>query len=313
MDTFLLKNIDSEKLFYDRTKSVLKSNNHRYITFLNVSNFISYDNISLVTKSYDKINNNTVILKILNKKGSITAEDLITEKLSHPNIISYLHTEITNSFIFIYMEKYRYDLTEYLIEQNKECDELSTKHFFKQMVRAVKYLHSNKIAHFDIKLENFLVSYDGLVKCDTLRKKLPTIILTDFGFATKWDDIPKNNDSSNIGTLSEEYKNVPLSNFRKGSWNYASPEMFFENDYPITSPDVWSLGVCLYIIATLEYPFYYENKDEAISQLKSGKYTFPEGMCISLDIRECINKILVIDPFIRPNIFTISSKIENVF
>lgn len=275
MYSFLSQNIKNN-ILYDSEQKCLESTDKKYVTFFNELNFISSDEYSIVVNSYDKIKKENVILKILNKEYDFL-KDLLVEKLDHPNIIHFSDIYIDNFFIFIYMKKYKYDMTEYLLDLDKPPHEDQIIYFFKKMVSAVKYLHSNKIAHFDVKLDNFLIDYNE-----------KEIILIDFGLAEEWED-----------------KELPLVDLKKGSWNYAPPEMFFNKKYPITSPDIWSLGVCLYIMTTLEYPFSYENKKSAQQIFLNETYNYPKTLDISLNIKKYISKILIVDAFDRPNIFNI--------
>lgn len=284
MDTFLKDNLDI--LQYDKSQQALKSTNKRYISFINKENFISSDDHSIVMKSYDKVNKNIVILKILNKKGAFALKDMVAEKLNHPNIISYIYTDVTDSLIFMYMKKYNYDMAEYILEKGKPLNEKLFIYFFKKIAKTIKYLHSNGVAHYDIKLENILVSNP--------KEKYPHIILSDFGFAEEW--------KVQDGT-------TPLVKFKKGSWNYASPELFSCIEYPITAPDIWSMGVCLFIMITLEYPFY-DSDDKIFNRnIIMGEYQFPLHVQIPDIIKKYITEILITDPYNRPNIFLICETI----
>lgn len=60
---------------------------------------------------------------------------------------------------------------------NGTFNENSARNIFLQMAKAVKYMHSNKICHRDLKLENFLMH----------RKDSLNIKLIDFGLSKSWD------------------------------------------------------------------------------------------------------------------------------
>lgn len=176
-------------------------------------------------------------------------------------------------------------MAEYMVEKSKPLNEKLFMYFFKKMAKTIKYLHSNGIAHYDIKLENFLMSNP--------KEKYPHIVLSDFGFAEEWK---------------VQDKTIPLVKFKKGSWNYASPELFLGIEYPITSPDIWSMGVCLYIMITLEYPFYDEDADTSKRNILTCNYRFPY-ITIPDIIKKYIKEILIANPYSRPNIFSIYESI----
>jgi serine/threonine protein kinase len=57
-----------------------------------------------------------------------------------------------------------------LVAERKRLDEDFARQIFRQVVSALYYLHYNRIAHRDIKLENIMLNKDGVVK------------MIDFGF-----------------------------------------------------------------------------------------------------------------------------------
>lgn len=66
------------------------------------------------------------------------------------------------------------DLFDFLQSDGREIiTEEVGRYFFKQILKAVEYLHDNNIIHRDIKLENILVDEDF------------NLILSDFGLSSK--------------------------------------------------------------------------------------------------------------------------------
>lgn len=268
-----------EKLFYSRY-ILIESSDKRFTTKIN-GREISSDDYSIVINSYDNKAKETVVLKIINKSTYVYKGELLAIKLDHPNIVQYISIEDTTSLLYMYMQKYICDLSDYMIERYHSFTEKIILDFFIQIVDAVKYLHSNKISHFDIKLENFLVDNSDNIE-------FPTIMLTDFGFAESWVE-----------------EDPPATNISRGSLHYAAPEIFSEMKYPITSPDVWSIGICLYILATSEYPFYEDTIFQTKNKIIECKIEYPKNIIISPNIKRYINKILVKNPFLRPSVFDI--------
>lgn len=62
------------------------------------------------------------------------------------------------------------DLLEYL-RDNGPLEEEQAKHYFRQIVAAIQYLHNLDIAHRDLKCENIFITHDNKIK------------VGDFGFA----------------------------------------------------------------------------------------------------------------------------------
>jgi serine/threonine protein kinase len=85
--------------------------------------------------------------------------------------------------------------------------------YFTQLVRGVDYLHSNGVAHLDIKLENVMLDF-----------KTKTIKLIDFGHAT----------------------DKMIVSYLGGTHPYIAPEAFVSTRIETSKADIWALGVILY-------------------------------------------------------------------
>eukprot|EP01084_Bolivina_argentea_P193733 332357_1 len=114
------------------------------------------------------------------------------------------------------------------------------KIIFKQMIECIAYIHSHNVCHFDISLENFLITeVEVLVADDTRKMHFCTdgiqIRLCDFGLA---EAFPK---GSNFE-----------SNKYCGKPNYKSPEVTRYSSqkrrFSAKSNDVWCLGVSFFMM-----------------------------------------------------------------
>ena len=99
------------------------------------------------------------------------------------------------------------------------------------MVNTVRYMHSQKVAHRDLKLENFMMinthSWD--------------LMLIDFGLSFRW----KENMQAEV-SKAENGKVI-------GTPYYISPEIL-AHCYS-EKCDIWSLGVILFMLVTGTPPF----------------------------------------------------------
>jgi len=98
------------------------------------------------------------------------------------------------------------------------------KEMFFQTTFALKYLHSSRIIHRDIKLQNILVEQ---------KNKDFVLKLCDFGVSKIIDTYEKLGFPSKVGS-------VP----------YMAPEMLLEKESRHYAIDIWSLGVLIFKLCT---------------------------------------------------------------
>ncbi|MCQ2817541.1 MAG: protein kinase [archaeon] len=144
------------------------------------------------------------------------AEVEMYEKLSHPNIISYIGNDSDESKIgynFIYLEYISCGNLKQLIETYGSLPENLIKLFLKQIIKVLLYLHNEKkVAHRDIKCSNILIDNNGNIK------------LSDFGCATIIEE-------DGVSGL-------------KGTLPWCAPEVIRNEKYNHKC-DIWSLGCTL--------------------------------------------------------------------
>lgn len=161
-------------------------------------------------------------------------------RLQHPNLLHIYHIypfpkpvtpfpkELTEIFVFMELAEGG-DLHSWM-DTFGIVPEAQAKVWFSQLVSAVDYLHSELVAHRDIKLENCLLTHYGQLK------------LIDFGYAAPLYD-PK------------AKKRVPLTeDIYAGSEHYMSPESVVRPYDPLPG-DIWALGVLLYVMLTGKFPY----------------------------------------------------------
>lgn len=179
----------------------------------------------------------SVAIKLFPKKngecspGYITEEGSVT-KLSHPNLLKY-HTFYKDAIIkgkngdFC---EYSAIVMQYIshgdlfkLVSNSPLTEKVARTLFKQMISVIEYLHEQNLTHLDIKLENFLVTDDG-------------IKLIDF---EDCQDLKKR-------------QNVSLP---AGTSGYRPPEFVTGGYQDLKSADLYSLGVVLFTMVSGTPPY----------------------------------------------------------
>ena len=130
-----------------------------------------------VYKARRKFSGQTCAMKFILKHGksekdirNLRQEIEILRSLRHENIIQMLDTFETKNEFCVVTEFARGELFE-VLEDDKRMPEDEVRSIAKQLVRALHYLHSNRIIHRDMKPQNILIGAQGQVK------------LCDFGFA----------------------------------------------------------------------------------------------------------------------------------
>jgi len=134
------------------------------------------------------------------------------------------------------------------------------------MVNALKYLHSHRVIHRDLKLGNLFIS--GKMELQ----------LGDFGLATKLD-------------FDGEKKRTIC-----GTPNYIAPEVIEGKQGHSYEVDTWSLGVIIYTLLIGKPPFETSNVKKTYSRIRTIAYSFPDHVNISDRAKFLIKRLLVKDP-----------------
>ncbi|KAK3042781.1 hypothetical protein RJ639_001054 [Escallonia herrerae] len=222
-----------------------------------------------VYKGRRKYTGQTVAMKFILKHGK-TEKDIqnlrqeieILRKLKHENIIGMLDSFESPQEFCVVTEFAQGELYE-ILEDDKCLPEDLVQAIAKQLVRALHYLHSNRIIHRDMKPQNILIGSGSVVK------------LCDFGFARAM--------STNTVVL-RSIKGTPL---------YMAPELVREQPYNHTA-DLWSLGVILYELFVGQPPFYTNSVYALVRHIIKDPVKYPDNMSTNFKsfLRGLLNKHL---------------------
>jgi polo-like kinase 1 len=159
-----------------------------------------------------------------------------------------------------------------LLKRRKRLHELEVKCYTMQIINALKYLHSHRIIHRDLKLGNLFLNDKMAIK------------LGDFGLATKLD-------------FDGEKKRTIC-----GTPNYIAPEVLEGRAGHSYEVDIWSLGVIIYTLIIGKPPFETTDVKATYRRIKMNQYSFPDHVPISDEARDIISRILTGDPAARPTL-----------
>lgn len=212
---------------------------------------------------YEPISRNKVAIKILkhteNSVRTIRHEMKTMQLLAHENVAQLYTTIHQPGCTYLVMELIGGgELFDTVKAWKKDKRERLTFHYFNQLMTGLKFLHSAGFAHRDLKLENLLLTSDGLLK------------IADFGVT----------------------KSLEFNPMRTccGSPDYIAPEIIQQvAGYDGRLADLWSSGVIFYAMMCGEFPF--ENASNILKGLYKTTKWFPR-----LAKETVLDKILVVNP-----------------
>lgn len=176
-------------------------------------------------------------------------------QIVHPHIIRMYHFFFvagpTQTNLYLFMQFGAGGDLSTLLKMKGPFDESTCRLWMAQILSAMTYLHTQNIAHRDLKLNNIMLdSHDD-------------ILIADFGLSHLVSD--------GGGLLeAKTYCGTPP---------YMAPEVFekrfnrnlMNKAYDPFAVDVWALGVILYVLMTTLYPFEIGKQGKALRKMKSGK------------------------------------------
>ncbi|NXF27753.1 DAPK3 kinase, partial [Rhodinocichla rosea] len=211
-------------------------------------------------------------------REEIEREVDILREIQHPNIIT-LHDIFENKtdVVLILELVSGGELFDFLAEKESLTEEEATQ-FLKQILDGVHYLHSKRIAHFDLKPENIML----------LDKNVPNprIKLIDFGIAHKIE-------------AGNEFKNI-----------FGTPEFVGEPAAHLGLEPFWGVPTLSLLRLSGASPFLGETKQETLTNISAVNYDFDEEYFSNTSelAKDFIRRLLVKDPKKR---MTIAQSLEH--
>lgn len=152
-----------------------------------------------------------------------------------------------------------------LVDSDGRMSEDLARHYFRQLVSAVRYCHSRGVYHRDIKPENLLLDGEGELK------------VADFGLGAVAD-----------GSLHHTLCGTPA---------YVAPEILSKQGYHPAKVDVWSCGVVLFVLAAGYLPFNDASLINMYRKIYAGRFRCPNWFSPAL--RHLLRRILDPNPATR--------------
>ena len=226
-----------------------------------VGKMIGQGGFGVIHKAKHEGTGATVALKVIEKskvpsriKRLCLPEGEAMALLEHSNVVElqdWIETEDSTILVMSYAKKG--DLLDEIMYRRKSrtgFSESEVARIFAQLCLAVEHCHSRGVAHCDVKPDNVFLDKKG------------DVWLGDLGLAVE---------------IEEGVEKCPLI----GTVNYASPEVICGKKLTVEQlrkVDVWGLGILLYILASLRYPFYSADKDQLKRNIVGEQeLEFPQG------------------------------------
>ena len=172
------------------------------------------------------------------------------KKIFHPNIVKFEHYFEDENNVYILYELYTNQTLNELIRRRKNLTELEVQYYIIQLIQALRYLHSKRIIHRNIKLKSLYLTEKMELK------------LGDFSHAVKLDF-----DGEKIESIC-------------GTIFFTAPEIINKKPYSY-EVDIWSLGIIIYMLIIGKATFDSSDLKKIYTKIKNIEYSFPKDANIS--------------------------------
>ena len=254
-------------------------------------------NSSLVFLVFDKFNEKKCVCKAISKDAieldiyNLSVEVSVLKKLMHPNISHYVDFFEDEDNFYLFEEYCKgitlLDFINLNMKEKGEIDEKITKHIIKELLQALRYMHSKNVAHRDLKPDNIIIYFSDDENSDQIDN-------------SKYLNIDENS-IENLGIKIIDFGFSTMNGNQKmqttlcGSMYYIAPEVLAaESSYGGCLADIWSLGVLMFVLLTGNYPFYDENVASLIYKIQNRNYHLP--LTVSDEAANLLRQMLNKDP-----------------
>ena len=209
----------------------------------------------------------------------------ILREIKHKNIMKLYDVKITLNHYYLICELCNGgSLTECLDKYRKiyrkPFTEEIVQYLMIQIIDAIKYLHSKKIIHRDLKLDNILVNFSTDKDKNTANMLKSQVKIIDFGFATHLK----------FGNLAESTLGSPINMDPKilEKLNSHGGKSAYDE-----KADIWSLGTVCYEMLIGKATFDANDMNELVKKVEKGVYTIPTYL--SKEVVSFLNAMLQYD------------------
>ncbi|KAK2198395.1 bifunctional Protein kinase domain/Protein kinase-like domain superfamily/Cyclin-like superfamily/Cyclin [Babesia duncani] len=233
--------------------------------------------------------------------SSIMRECAYLQKLSHPGIVKYYGSQIIGEYVFVVMEYFSHNLYDFLLSQHNGKFSQGASHgegsqlvlqIFKDILKAVEYIHSCGIIHRNLKPENIFIKCSYEYDCTgALELRFKSVKIGDMASSRY------TNHKSGAYTP-EQVKQRESSTRENRRLFYKAPELFLRVECYDAHVDMWSLGVVFYELACRKHLFCGMNEIEIFWDIckARGIPSFDHGPLAVASFNKWANVIIAWDP-----------------
>lgn len=190
----------------------------------------------------------------------------LLQGIQHENIIRYYDFYEDKHFLYVVMELCKGGEVFAKVVELKRFSEKNAASLGEQMLKAIQYIHTAKIAHRDIKAENFMLAEPSISS---------QVKMIDFGMACKFED----------GQVLTELC---------GSPHYLAPELIGQKyDH---RADVWAFGILLYLLQYGHYPYDAKHPRDIMVKILTEPVRWQTKVKLSKNGLDFVKKLLEHDP-----------------
>jgi serine/threonine protein kinase len=220
---------------------------------------------------------NVYAVKVINREGlkpvddeAVMNEVAILQSLTYKHIVQLLDFFEEKDYFFIVMDYMTGgDVFDRIVEKN-HYTEKDARDLVRILLKAVRYMHGQGVAHRDLKPQNLLLKVRMFLVYDDCIRFQPAIYLITLQ--------SKDNDSdiriADFGFSRRVHTPQSLTN-RCGTPTYVAPEIL-KNIPHDTKADMWSVGVIIYVLLVGYPPFMEDKQADLFRKIRSGEYEFFE-------------------------------------
>ncbi|KAG4306291.1 hypothetical protein PORY_000279 [Pneumocystis oryctolagi] len=210
-------------------------------------------------------------LRSMKNRTKLFGEIKIHQSLDHPNIVKFIDCFEDATNVYLILELCENKTLMDMLRKRKRFTEPECRFFLLQVLGAIKYMHSRKVIHRDLKLGNLFLDENMNIK------------IGDFGLAAL--------------LISDDERKKTIC----GTPNYIAPEVLFgKQEGHSFEVDLWAVGIIMYAMLIGKPPFQSKEVKAIYKNIRENRYVFPEDIPVSIEAKDLIGSLLDTDPLNRP-------------